>query len=386
MKKICVITGTRADYGLLQWVMSGISDSKVLELQIIATGSHLSPEFGLTYRELEADGFKINRKVEMLLGSDTPVGTTKSIGLGVISFADALNELQPDLVLLLGDRYEIFSAAVAAMIAQIPIAHIHGGESTEGAFDEALRHSITKMSHWHFVAAKPYQKRVMQLGESPSNVFLVGGLGIDNILKLNLLNKPELEVSLDFKFGQKNLLITFHPVTLEKNTAEKQTAELLAALSVLIDTNLIFTMPNADTESRIIYEMIKNYVRTRKNTKLFTSLGQLRYLSAIKYCDAVVGNSSSGIIEVPSLKKGTINIGDRQKGRLKANSIIDCSPEKESILSAIASIYSDEFQNSLKSTVNPYGNGGASEKIVFMLEQGKFMKTQKKSFHDVNFL
>src|ERR1035437_9054729 len=245
-RKICVVTGTRAEYGLLRWVMQGIKDDVELTLQIIATGMHLSPEFGLTYREIEHDGFQIDRKVEMLTSSDTPVGIAKSMGLGLIGFADALNELRPDLIVVLGDRFEIFSAVAAALIARIPVAHMHGGETTEGAFDEALRHSITKMSHLHFVAAEEYRQRVIQLGEQPERVFLVGGLGIDNIKRLKLLDRAELEVSLDFKLGQKSLLITFHPVTLEASTTAAQMADLLAALAALNDTQLIFTMPNAD--------------------------------------------------------------------------------------------------------------------------------------------
>jgi len=314
-RKICVITGTRAEYGLLRWVMQGIKDDPELTLQVIATGMHLSPEFGLTYREIEKDGFQIDRKVEMLTSSDTPVGIAKSMGLGLIGFAEALNELNPDLIVVLGDRFEIFAAVAAALVARMPVAHLHGGEITEGAFDEALRHSITKMSHLHFVAAEEYRQRVIQLGEQPERVFLVGGLGIDNIKRLKLLDRAELEASIDFQLGAKNLLITFHPVTLETSTAEDQMAELLAALAELKDTQLIFTMPNADTDGRALIKMVQQFVAEHPNARAYTSLGQLRYLSCAAQVDGVVGNSSSGLAEVPSFKKGTINIGDRQRGR-----------------------------------------------------------------------
>ena len=347
-RKVCVITGTRAEYGLLRWVIEGIKNEPGLELQIIATGMHLSPEFGNTYQVIEMDGFKINRKVEMLTSSDTQVAIAKSIGIGLSGFADALDELKPDLIVVLGDRFEIFSAVSAALIAKIPVAHIHGGETTEGAFDEALRHSITKMSHLHFVAAKQYQNRVIQLGEQPHSVFLVGGLGIDNIKRLPLLNKEELQKSLGFKMGQKNLLITFHPVTLEKTTAKSQIIELLKALSQLKDTKLIFTLANADTDGRIINKMIENFAAKNPNAHCFISLGQLRYLSCIKQVDGVVGNSSSGLLEAPTFKKGTINIGDRQLGRLQSKSIINCEPSFKSIVSAIEYLYSNAFQSNLK--------------------------------------
>ena len=334
MRKICVITGTRAEYGLLRWVIQGIQDDPELNLQIIATGMHLSPEFGLTYQAIQQDGFHINRKVEMLTSSDTSVGIAKSIGLGLIGFADALNDLNPDLILVLGDRFEIFSAVSAALVARIPVAHLHGGEATQGAFDEALRHAITKMSHLHFVAAENYRQRVIQLGELPERVFLVGGLGIDNIKRIQLLDRIELESSLNFKLGHKNLLITFHPATLENGTAADQMAELLAALADLEDTRLIFTMPNADTDGRVMIKMINQFVEQRPNAFSYSSLGQLRYLSCVSHVDAVVGNSSSGLTEVPSFKKATVNIGERQLGRLQAKSIINCEPKRESIVTA----------------------------------------------------
>lgn len=383
-KRICIVTGTRAEYGLLRWVMEGIRQSPVLELQLIATGMHLSPEFGLTVEAIEADGFHVDRKVEMLLSSDTAVGVTKSMGLGMIGFADALAELRPDLMLVLGDRYEIFSAAASAMIARIPIAHLHGGETTEGAFDEAIRHSLTKMAHLHFVAAEDYRRRVIQLGEDPERVFLVGGLGIDNIRKLDLLDRPTLETALDFKLGTRNLLITFHPVTLEQGTAADQMAELLAALETLDDTHFIFTMPNADTDGRVLIRMIQDFVaRHPQQAKAFTSLGQLRYLSTVAQVDAVVGNSSSGLAEVPSFKKGTINIGDRQRGRLKADSVLDCEPTRASILAALRHLETPDFKRRLANSQNPYGSGGASEAIVRTLEQTPLEGLLKKRFHDL---
>jgi GDP/UDP-N,N'-diacetylbacillosamine 2-epimerase (hydrolysing) len=382
-RKICVITGTRAEYGLLRWVMQGIEDDPELTLQVIATGMHLSPEFGLTYREIEKDGFQIDRKVEMLTSSDTPVGIAKSMGLGLIGCADALNELRPDLIVVLGDRFEIFAAVSAALVARIPVAHIHGGETTEGAFDEALRHSITKMSHLHFVAADEYRQRVIQLGEHPERVFLVGGIGVDNIKRLKLLDRATLEASLDFKLGKKNLLITFHPVTLETSTATYQMAELLAALSALEDTKLIFTMPNADTDGRALIKMIEQYVAQHPNARAYTSLGQLRYLSCIAQMDGVVGNSSSGLSEVPSFKTGTINVGDRQRGRLKVESVINCEPTRHSIAAALKKLYTADFQVSLSQVRNPYGDGGTSEKVVKTIKHYSLDGIAKKAFYDL---
>ncbi len=382
-RKICIITGTRAEYGLLRWVMQGIKDDNELTLQIIVTGMHLSPEFGLTFKAIEQDGFQIDRKVEMLTNSDTPVGIAKSMGLGMIGFADALHELQPDLIVVLGDRFEIFSAVSAALVARIPVAHLHGGETTVGAFDEALRHSITKMSHLHFVAAEPYRQRVIQLGEQPDHVFLVGGLGIDNIKRLQLLDRTALETSLDFKLGVKNLLITFHPVTLETATAANQMQELLAALAQLKDTQLIFTLPNADTDGRALIEMVQNFVKQHPNARAYDSLGQLRYLSCILHVDGVVGNSSSGLAEVPSFKKGTINIGDRQHGRLQAESVINCEPTRENITTALVQLYSADFQTSLHKVINPYGEGGASKKVVNTLKSYPVEGIVKKFFYDL---
>ena len=383
MKKICVVTGTRAEYGLLYWLLKEIEADKELELQVIVTGMHLSPEFGLTYKEIEKE-FKINKKIEMLLSSDTSVGISKSMGLAQISFAESYDELKPDIVIVLGDRYEIFSATSAAMIARIPIAHIHGGEKTEGAFDESIRHSITKMSHLHFTATEEYKNRVIQLGEHPSRVFNVGGMGIENIKRLKLLSKDEFEKSIEFKLNIKNILVTFHPVTLENSTAQEQFQQLLNAIDELEDTNIIFTKANSDTDGRVINQMIDEYVTKNSHKSIvFTSLGQLRYLSALQYVDAVVGNSSSGLAEAPSFKIGTINIGDRQKGRIKASSVIDCEPNKDSILKSFEKLYSKEFQETLKTTINPYGNGCASKKIVEILKNVDLENILKKSFYDL---
>ena len=386
MRKICIITGTRAEYGLLYWLMKEIQEDSELELQIIATGMHLSPEFGLTYSQIEKDGFKIDKKIEMLLSSDTPVGVSKSMGLGMIGFAEAYADLKPDIIVLLGDRFEIFSAAASSMIARIPIAHLHGGETTEGAFDEAIRHSITKMSHLHFTAAEEYRKRVVQLGESPDRVFNVGGLGIDNIRKLKLMSRQEFEDSINFKLGSNNLLITFHPVTLEHATAGDQFQNLLNALDELQDTKFIFTKPNADTDGRLIIKMIDDYVSGNSHKAIaFVSLGQLRYLSALKFVDACVGNSSSGLSEAPTFKIGTINIGDRQRGRLKADSVIDCNSDKELILTAIRKLYSKKFQEKLKDANNPYGEGGSSGKIKKIIKEIDLTDILKKSFYDLDF-
>lgn len=384
-RKICVVTGTRAEYGLLYWLMRAIQDDDSFSLQIIVTGMHLSPEFGLTYHEIEKD-FHIDKKIEILLSSDTPVGVSKSMGLAQISFAEAYEELAPDLVVVLGDRYEIFSAASAAMISRIPIAHLHGGETTEGAFDEAIRHSITKMSHLHFTATDEYRNRVIQLGEQPERVFNVGGIGIENIKRMNLLNKNDFEDSIDFKLDKKNILVTFHPVTLEKTTANIQFQNLLSSLDKLKETKIIFTKSNSDTDGRIINKMIDEYVaKNSGKSKSFVSLGQLRYLSALQYVDAVVGNSSSGLAEAPSFKIGTINIGDRQKGRLRANSVIDCEPLEKSIDESFKKLYSSEFQNSLKNTISPYGDGSASKIILEKIKSFDLTNIIKKVFYDVKF-
>ena len=383
-RKVCVVTGTRAEFGLLRWLMEAINTHPKLILQVVATGMHLSPEFGSTYQEIEEAGFKIDAKVEMLLSSDTNTAVIKSMGLGVIGFADVYERLAPNMLVVLGDRFEIFAATSAAMIAGIPVVHLHGGETTEGAFDEAIRHSVTKMSHLHFVAADAYRRRVIQLGEHPDRVFNVGGMGIDAIKRIKLLSREELERSLGLTFGEKSLLITFHPVTLEGGTSSvAQMRELLAALEELENTTLIFTMPNADTGGRELGALVQQFAEKHANAKVYTSLGQLRYFSCLAQVDGVVGNSSSGLLEAPAFKIGTINIGDRQKGRLKAESVIDSEPKSESIVSALKTLYSINFRANLTTVMNPYGNGGASEAIVKVLAEYPLENIRKKQFYNL---
>ena len=381
-RKICVVTGTRAEYGLLYWLMKELQEDPDFELQIIATGMHLSPEFGLTYQQIEQDGFIINEKVEMLLSSDTPVGITKSLGLATIGFADSLARLSPDLLVVLGDRYEILAAVQAALVARIPVAHIAGGDTTEGAIDEAIRHSITKMSHLHFVTNEISAQRVRQLGENPAHVYNVGHTGIDAIKRVRLLEKKELEESLGFAFKPINFLVTFHPVTLEEASSQTQFQELLDALdSFGSEVGIIITKPNSDTDGRVLIKMIDEFCQTRPNVQAYVSLGQQRYLSAIHHVDAVIGNSSSGLYEVPAFKKPTINIGDRQKGRLKSSSVIDCPPEKEAIIEAIQM----GLQQDWSEVESMYGDGGASEKIIAILKQQKTYETLlQKHFYKVS--
>ncbi len=384
-KKICVITSSRAEYGLLYWIMKHIKVTNNFKLQLIVTGMHLSQEFGLIFKEIKKE-FKVDKKIEILLSSDTSIGVSKSMGLSQISFSEAYEELKPDIILVLGDRYEIFSAAASAMIAKIPIAHIHGGELTQGAFDDSIRHCITKMSHLHFTATKDYKKRVIQLGEDPRKVFNVGGLGVENIKRNKILNKNEFEKSINFRLNIKNILVTFHPVTLENKTSKKQFKELLDAIEKLKDTNIIFTKSNSDTDGRIINKMIDDYVFSNTHKSIaFTSLGQSRYMSALKHVDAVVGNSSSGLLEAPSFKIGTVNIGDRQKGRIKANSVIDCLANKRDIKKAIDKIYSKKFQTLLKNVKNPYSGGKTSKKIVNILKKISVPLSVKKKFYDIKF-
>lgn len=382
-RKICFVTSGRADYGLLRWVMHGVKDDPELHLQIIATGMHLSPTFGYTYQEIEADGFFIDARVEILGLPDAAIEITESMGLAITGVAKAINDLEPDLFVVLGDRYEIFAATAAALVSKVPVAHLHGGEVTTGAFDESFRHSITKMSHLHFVATEDYKTRVIQLGENPNNVFLVGGLGVDGIKMLPLLSREELETRLGFMFGEKNLLITFHPATLDSEAPEHQMRELLRALSSLNDTTLIFTMPNADPGSQPITHLIHEFVSRNQNAKAFSSLGQLNYLSCVAYVDGVIGNSSSGLTEVPSLKKGTINIGIRQSGRVQASSVINCKPNETEIRRAIEKLYSVEFQTRLEKTINPYGVGGASAEIVKILKNCNLDGIVEKAFYDL---
>ncbi|MED1944691.1 MULTISPECIES: UDP-N-acetylglucosamine 2-epimerase [Brevibacillus] len=383
-RKICVVTGTRAEYGLLYWLMKEIESDESFELQIAVTGMHLSPEFGLTYKLIEQDGFTIHEKIEMLLSSDTPVGIATSLGLGTIGFASAFDRLKPDIVVVLGDRFETMAATQAAMIARIPIAHLYGGEITEGVIDEAIRHSITKMAHYHFVSTDSYRKRVIQLGEHPERVFNVGAIGLDNIRKMKLLTKTEFENSIDFTLGELNFLVTYHPVTLDRSGPEETMLELFAALDHFPNAKIIFTKPNSDTDGRIISKMIDEYVSVNQNRSIsFTSLGQLRYLSAIQHVDLVIGNSSSGIIEVPSFKKATINLGNRQRGRLRTDSIIDCEEQRSSIINAIQKGISIEFQQELQNLRSPYGEEYVSLKILEILKNVDYKDSLMKPFCDL---
>jgi GDP/UDP-N,N'-diacetylbacillosamine 2-epimerase (hydrolysing) len=381
-RKICVVTGSRADYGLLRWLMQEIKDDADLELQVLVTGMHLSETFGLTYREIESDGFDINEKVIVLNNNDSGLSIAKSIGLGVTECAGSFERMKPDLIILLGDRFEIFAAATAALVLTIPVAHLHGGEVTTGAFDESLRHAITKMAHIHFVAAEQYRNRVIQLGENPELVFNVGGLGIDAISKIKLLTKEEFEKKHGVSFREKNLLITFHPVTLEAGSAEKHIDELLSALETLSDTTLIFTLPNADTGGLSIISKINRFVEHHTNAYSFVSLGQTDYLSCVNLVDGVLGNSSSGLTEVPSFRKGTINVGDRQKGRLLASSVISVEPNKEDIKRSLSTLYSETFQEKLETAFSPYGEAGASKKIYKIIKHISLDNIQKKAFFE----
>ena len=381
---MCVVTGSRAEYGLLYWALREIETAPDLELQLVVTGMHLSSEFGSTVQQIQDDGFEINHRVEMLLSSDSAVGITKSTGLGMIGFADAFSSLKPDIVLLLGDRFELLAAASAALFAVIPIAHIHGGEVTTGAFDDAIRHSITKMSHLHFTSTETYRQRVIQLGEHPNRVFDVGAPGLDNLDRLELLHRAALEQAIGLTLGDRSLLVTWHPVTLEPGKTRKNFQALLNALEKLGDVRLIFTKANADTQGRVINRMIDDYVAARGDTTVvYTSLGQLRYLSALKHVDGVVGNSSSGVIEAPSLCTGTVNIGDRQRGRVRAASIIDCDSNEKSIAVALKTLLSNDFQSKLKDVENPHGSGNVSEKIVEVLSGYPLTGIVKKSFYDL---
>ncbi len=380
-RKICVFTGTRAEYGLLKPLLYEIKKDRNLELQLIVSGMHLSPEFGFTYKEIERDGFTITEKIEMLLSSDSPVGTSKSIGLGIIGFTDILRRLEPDVVVVLGDRFEAFSFTVSAYTLRIPVAHIHGGEITEGVLDEGYRHAITKLSFLHFTATEEYRNRVIQMGEEPERVFNVGALSIDNIRRVKLLTKREIEKILGFKFWKKNILITYHPETLSSDFGIKGFQNLLKVLDKLSDIKLIFTKANADPGGREINRLIEEYIsKNPGRAVMFSSLGQVLYLSTMRYVDAVVGNSSSGIIEAPSFRVATINIGDRQKGRVRAESVIDCRPEYEDIKRAFEKIYSDEFRNILKRVENPYGDGKASKRIKEILKNYDITNIRKRFY------
>lgn len=385
MKKICIVTGTRAEYGLLKPIIEKVNRADDMELQLVVTGMHLSTEFGLTYREIEKDGYPIRAKIEMLIGSDTAVGITKSMGIALIGFADYFENNRPDIVLIIGDRYEMLVAVSAAMIARIPIAHIGGGELTEGAVDEAIRHSITKMSHLHFAAIEEYRNRVIQLGEQPETVYNVGALGVENARAVKLLDKSSLEKELDFRFADKTIMLTFHPVTLETMTAQKQFSNILKVIDNHNDLSVIFTKANSDTDGRIINRMIDDYTAINSSRcRVYTSLGQVRYLSALQFCTAMVGNSSSGIIEAPSFGIPTVNIGDRQKGRISAESVISCGNSVSEIENALQKALSFEFRDKPDRFVNPYEKDGTSDMIVRIirdtLEKGIDIK---KAFYDI---
>ena len=383
-RKICVVSTSRADYGLLFWLLKEIEKSRFLELSFLLSGSHLEERFGLTYKEVQRD-FKHFYKVPLGLENDDETALCLAFSAGVAGFSKVLEQIKPDIMVLLGDRYEMLSAGIAGMLRAVPLAHIHGGESTQGAIDEGIRHALTKMSHIHFCATSLYKRRIIQLGENPARVYNVGGLGVENIKRLELLGKKDFENSIGFKLGKKNILVTFHPQTIEKKSASKQFSQILNALDSLKDTHFIFTGANADNGGKIINEMAQSYCLKNQEKAIFVmSLGQLRYLSAIKHADIVLGNSSSGISEAPSLKKATINIGNRQKGRIKAASIIDTKCDKSKILKAIKKAYSKDFQAKLKSVKNPYDSGFASKKIIKVLENIKLNGILKKKFYDLD--
>ena len=384
-KKICIVTGSRAEYGLFNPLLEQIKKTPMFQLQIVVTGMHLSSHYGSTYKEILRDGFKIDEKVKIPLADDTPEGVTRSLGLAVIGLASAFKRLKPDLVILLGDRSETYAAAIAAFVARIPIAHLHGGELTEGAVDDAFRHSITKMSFLHFTSTEAYRRRVIQLGEDPHRVFNVGALGIDNIRRTKLLSKEALEKELGFDLDGKVALVTFHPATLEHNTSKQQFDQTLSALDHFNDLKVVFTMPNSDMDGKIIIKLINEYVKVKKGRAVaFTSLGRIKYLSLMKYVDVMLGNSSSGIIEMPSFGKPTVNVGDRQKGRIAAKSVIHCSPVHGSIVKAFKKAFSTKFIREISKIRNPYDGGSTAKKVVLILKKEiPKIKSLKKKFYDL---
>lgn len=384
MRKICVVTGSRAEYGLLSGLMRVIQADTELQLQVIATNMHLSPEFGLTYKDIERDGFRIDKKVQMLLSSDTANATTKSVGLATIGFADAYEDLQPDLIVVLGDRFEILAAVSAALFYKIPVAHLHGGEITEGAYDDCIRHAITKMSHLHFTSTEAYRQRVIQLGEQPERVFYVGAIGVENTKRILPLAKKELEDSIHFSLGDKSMLVTYHPVTLENHTAASQCQNLLDALDEFPDYKVIFTLPNSDTDGRILIQMIQDYVAVHSERCMSVpSLGLKRYLSALRYVDAVVGNSSSGIIEVPSFGIPTLDIGDRQKGRIASDSVVHCGTDKREIVDGLKIALSREQKDKAKRCLNPYDKENTTQAILDVIKHYPLDKLIHKSFYNI---
>lgn len=383
--RICVVSGTRADFGLLQGLLHELKNNPGSELQLVATGMHLSPEHGLTYREIEAEGFVIDQKLEILLSADTGSGMAKSAGLAMISFADAYSALQPDRIVVLGDRFEILAAASTAMLMRIPLAHIHGGELSEGAVDDAIRHSISKMASLHFAATETYCQRLLQLGEPDDIVFNVGGLGVDAIKRTPLINRQQLESDLGLAFGKQNLLVTFHPATADEDgNPLVQCDALLAALDRFPEARVIITQPNADAGAREIAARMREYAQQHPGrVVVHTSLGFRRYLSCLAIVDAVVGNSSSGLLEVPTFKIGTVNIGSRQTGRLKAQNVIDTPADSTKIAEAIRIALSSQFREGLKNMQNPYGDGGASKKIAEILLSPQLRWLKQKSFRNL---
>jgi len=384
--KVCVISGSRAEYGLLRNVLFPLKKSKLINLQFIVTGSHLSSKHGKTIDEIKEDAIKIDEKIDILTEDDSSIGIADSISKAIEITSRALTKLNPDMILVLGDRYEIFAVSTAAMILNIPISHIHGGEITEAAIDEAIRHSLTKMSYFHFVTTEVYKKRVIQLGEDPKRVFFVGGLGIDSIENTSLLTRKQLEKKFNVKLNKTFLMITYHSVTLERENNLKTVKEMLEALDHFKDSSLIFTAPNADPDGGNITKAIKSFIGKNSNAHFFTSLGQNGYLSFLKEADCVVGNSSSGILEAPYCGVGSVNIGDRQKGRLKPKSVVDVSNDASSIRDGIKTVLSENFKYSIQNQHNPFGDGNAGTKIVAILEQElnkpnkKFLK---KAFFDL---
>lgn len=384
IKKICIVTGTRAEYGILKPLIEKISGDEELELQLLVTGMHLSPEFGTTYKQIEADGYKIDEKVEMLVSSDEDTGIVKSMGLGMILYSESLKRLNPDCIIILGDRYEIFSLVSAAGVLKIPVFHLHGGETTEGAYDEFFRHCITKMSYLHFTSTEEYRKRVIQLGEDPNRVFNVGALSVENIKNLNLIPREVLEEKFNIKFTEKTFVVIFHPVTLEKNTAENQIKELLNAI-LESDIDTIFIRGNSDSSGRILNQKLEEFCqRNKEKYKIFTSFTTEEYFNILKYSKGLIGNSSSGIVELPILKIGNLNIGDRQKGRIKCKSTLNCEPIKEEIKDKIYYMQTKEYEEIVKHIVSIYGDGNTSEKIVNIIKTIKKIDLKKK-FYDINF-
>lgn len=382
LRRIAVVTSSRADYGLLRRLLRGVAADDDLVLQLVATGTHLSPEFGMTCTEIEADGFGIDARVEMLLSADSPLATAKSMGLGVLGFADAFARLAPDVVVVLGDRYEILAAAETALVMRIPIAHIHGGELSEGAFDDSIRHAVTKMAQWHFVAAAPYRERVIQMGESPDRVFDVGAPGLDELPAIAWLDRAALAETLGLALEPPVLLVTYHPVTLGDEEPTRPTDELLAALESIPGAAIVFTYPNADTGGRAVLQRIERFVAAAPaRRRVFASLGRRRYLSLMRQADVIVGNSSSGVIEAPALERATVDIGDRQKGRLKASSVIPAAERREDITRAIELALSDGFRQKLPGTVSLYGKGDAARQILDRLRTAPLTVTKK--FFDI---